>query len=197
MRSGLQSRRARRSPNHARAAPQSRTAPAPLEPQRINIREDRRGDPQHPPQRRVRLAKGGKERDACFGAVDQHEPILVATRAANASARTSVSAMPGQAPRRTSPRRPQTPAPLQQPPDDQSRGKSGAAGSRGGRRITSASSASASKTIEQTGSITISRNAMCIGPEDQRPAEQQRQQRQPGDRHVHRDDVAMALRRLS
>ena len=37
-------------------------------------------------------------------------------------------------------------------------------GDRGRRRMTSSSSASASKTSEQTGSITISRNAMCIGP---------------------------------
>ena len=41
---------------------------------------------------------------------------------------------------------------------------SGASGERGGRRITSSSSVSASKTSEHTGSITISRKAMCIGP---------------------------------
>ncbi len=41
---------------------------------------------------------------------------------------------------------------------------SGSSGARGGRRITSSSSVSASNTSEHTGSITISKNAMCTGP---------------------------------
>ena len=41
--------------------------------------------------------------------------------------------------------------------------KSGSLGRRGGRRITSGSSASASKTIEQAGSMISSRKTMCTG----------------------------------
>src|SRR6516225_4668019 len=41
---------------------------------------------------------------------------------------------------------------------------SGSSAPRGGRRMTSSSSVSASKTSEHTGSITISKNAICTGP---------------------------------
>ena len=43
------------------------------------------------------------------------------------------------------------------------RENSGVAGSRGGRFIPSPSSGSASNTIEQTGSISSSKKAMCTG----------------------------------
>src|SRR6516165_8258766 len=57
--------------------------------------------------------------------------------------------------RRTSWKRPQ---PINGPENN------GSSGPRGGRRITSSSSISASKTSEHTGSITISKNAICTGP---------------------------------
>ena len=50
-----------------------------------------------------------------------------------------------------------TPSPMSLPPNI------GLDGSRGGRVITSLSSGSASKTMEQAGSITNSRNRICTG----------------------------------
>ena len=77
------------------------------------------------------------------------------------------------------------------------RGSTGAPGLRGGRRITSFSSVSDSKTTEQAGSITISSKRDLHRHQHQRQAEQEGQQRQSRNRNMHRHDILMALRRLS
>lgn len=58
------------------------------------------------------------------------------------------------------------------------------------------SSFSVSKTTEQTGSMTISRNAIWTGGEDEGKAGQQRQKRKAGDRQMDGKDIAHRLAQI-
>lgn len=91
-------------------------------------------------------------------------PILVSTRDVNISARKSGSGMCMRAAlMKTPPRMTKTMVPCSTAHSTRRDESRALAGSRGERRMRSSSSRSASNTIEQAGSITISRKAMRIG----------------------------------
>ena len=110
----------------------------------------------------------------------------------NARASSSAARCAGRC-RRRRPRAPATTSPWARLSVSVRHPNSGSRGSRGGRRMTSASSGSASNTTEQAGSMISSRKTMCTGSSTSGQPEEHRQQRHPGDRHVDGEDVGHRL----